>query len=192
VHTDETSVSGVFLITPNRIEDERGAFYESLRIDRIGALIGRPFIPHQVSYSVSRRNTLRGIHTMTALPGQAKYVTCVRGALRDIAVDLRVGSPTFGKHVVTVLEPRSARAVFIPEGVGHGFLALEDDTCISYVQSSVYLPGTQVDIDPLDPYLGLPWDCQEPPLMSEKDTAAPGALEVLAAGLLAGWNDADK
>jgi NDP-hexose 3,5-(Or5-) epimerase len=192
MNVEETAIAGVFVVTPKRIEDERGAFYESLRIDRLGALIGRPFVPHQVAYSVSRRNTLRGIHTMTAPPGQAKYVTCVRGALRDFAVDLRVGSPTFGRHVATLLEPASACAVYIPEGVGHGFLALTDDTCICYVQSSVYIPGTQVDINPLDPYLELPWELPETPLMSEKDTNAPGVLEVLAAGLLAGWHEADK
>jgi NDP-hexose 5-epimerase len=77
-------------------------------------------------------------------PGQAKYVTCVRGALRGIVVDLRVGSPAFGAHHVTLLDAESGRCMYVPEGVGHGFLSLTDDACICYVVSTPYVPGTQV------------------------------------------------
>jgi NDP-hexose 3,5-(Or5-) epimerase len=182
----ETAVPGAFVVTPNQIRDERGSFYEGLRVDELAAVIGRPFVPRQVNYSVSRRNTLRGLHSVTIPPGQAKYVTCVRGALRDFVVDLRVGSPTFGEFDRTLLDAESGRSVYVPEGVGHGFLTLEDDTCICYVLSTVYVPGTQIDINPFDPDLGLPWDFPEAPLISEKDAKAQTVAEAIAAGVLSG------
>ncbi|MEZ3182545.1 dTDP-4-dehydrorhamnose 3,5-epimerase family protein [Streptomyces pimonensis] len=185
----ETAVPGAFLITSEKIRDERGEFYEAMRGDALQSALGHAFEPRQINYSVSRRNTLRGIHSVAVPPGQAKYVTCVRGAVRDILVDLRVGSPTFRHYVVNELDADAGRSVYVPEGVGHGFLTLLDDTCICYVVSSVYVPGTQIDIDPLDPDLALPWDFSEPPLMSPKDASAPTLAEAMEAGLLAAWHD---
>lgn len=185
--TVEAAVPGVFVVTPDQMGDERGAFYEGLRTDELEKVTGRPFTPRQVNYSVSRRNTVRGLHSVTVPPGQAKYVTCVRGVLRDFVVDLRLGSPTFGAFDSTLLDAASGRSVFIPEGVGHGFLALEDDTCICYVLSTVYIPGTQVDINPFDPDLALPWDLAEAPLISDKDSKAPTVAEAIAAGVLSRW-----
>ncbi|MGW1975464.1 dTDP-4-dehydrorhamnose 3,5-epimerase family protein [Streptomyces sp. NPDC001889] len=182
-----TAIPGAYTVTPVLLPDERGSFHEGMRADRLQEVLGEPFVPRQISYSVSCRGTLRGIHTTAIPPGQAKYVTCVRGALRDIIVDLRVGSPAFGTHHVTELDAASGRSLYIPEGVGHGFLALTDDTCICYVMSTVYAPGTQIDINPLDPAMDLPWGCTEPPLVSPKDTAAPGLAETLAAGVLPDW-----
>lgn len=185
----ETRVPGAFVFTPKQIRDERGTFAEVLRSDRVEAVTGRPFRPEQINCSVSRRNTLRGIHSVTTPPGQAKYVTCMRGALRDIIVDLRVGSPAFGVHHVVVLDADSGRCLYVPEGVGHGFLALTDDTCACYAVSTRYVPGTQIEIDALDPELALPWGFTEPPVMSEKDAQAQGMRAALAAGLLADWRD---
>jgi NDP-hexose 3,5-(Or5-) epimerase len=186
----ETRVPGAFVFTPRQLRDERGAFFEAFRGDLVEEVTGRPFRPEQINYSVSRRNTLRGIHGVSVPPGQVKYVTCVRGALRDIVVDLRVGSPTFGFHHVTELDAASGRCVYVPEGVGHGFLTLTDDASICYVVSTRYVPGTQIDIDPVDPDLALPWGFTEPPLISEKDAQAQGLREALAAGLLADWQGA--
>ncbi|MFP8960077.1 dTDP-4-dehydrorhamnose 3,5-epimerase family protein [Streptomyces nanhaiensis] len=183
----ETALPGVYTVTPDRLRDRRGDFYEAMRAGEFEKALGHPFVPRQINYSVSRRNTLRGVHGVTVPPGQAKYVTCVRGALRDVAVDLRVGSPAFGEHVVNELDAESGRAVYVPEGVGHGFLALTDDTCICYVLSSEHVPGTQVDVNPLDPDLAIPWGFTEHPLMSEKDARAPTLAEAMAAGLLATW-----
>ncbi|MFB6889259.1 dTDP-4-dehydrorhamnose 3,5-epimerase family protein [Kitasatospora sp. NPDC056327] len=181
---EELDIPGTFLITPEQLPDQRGAFYESLRCDRLESATGVPFQPRQINYSVSKRHTLRGIHSVTIPPGQAKYVTCVRGALRDIVVDLRIGSPTFGRHRVNELDAGSARAVYIPEGVGHAFLALTDDMCVGYAVSSTYVPGTQIDIDPLDPDLALPWNCPQEPLMSVKDATAQSLAQALADGIL--------
>ncbi|MFI9723679.1 dTDP-4-dehydrorhamnose 3,5-epimerase family protein [Streptomyces sp. NPDC052396] len=180
---EEMTIPGTFLITPDQLPDDRGVFFEAMRCDRLAGA-GIDFTPRQINYSVSKRHTLRGLHSVSIPPGQAKFVTCVRGALRDIVVDLRIGSPAFGRHQVSELTAESGRSVYVPEGVGHGFLALTDDACICYVVSSTYVPGTQIDINPLDPELDLPWNCPEPPLISEKDAKAPTLAEAVAAGLL--------
>jgi NDP-hexose 3,5-(Or5-) epimerase len=187
VQVTETKVPGAYVFTPRQITDVRGAFFESLRTDELERVLGHPFAVRQINYSVSRRNTLRGIHSVTSPPGQAKYVSCVRGALRDFVVDLRVGSPAFGRYDSNVLDAESGRAVYVPEGVGHGFLTLTDDACICYVLSSTYVPGTQIDIDPLDPDLALPWGFTEPPLMSDKDRDAPSLAATLASEVLSPW-----
>ncbi|MER7759877.1 dTDP-4-dehydrorhamnose 3,5-epimerase family protein [Streptomyces sp. NPDC097619] len=192
MHIADTAVPGAYLVTPRRHIDERGDFFEGLRTELLEARTGHPFAPRQINYSTSRRNTLRGVHGVTIPPGQAKYVTCVRGALRDIVVDLRVGSPTFGAYATHELDPASGTAVYVPEGVGHGFLTLTDDTTICYVLSTAHVPGTQIDIDPLDPDLALPWGFTEPPLMSAKDAAAPGVREAEARGLLAPWRETGR
>jgi NDP-hexose 3,5-(Or5-) epimerase len=187
VRVTETAVPGAYVIVPEPIGDERGSFHEALRTPELAAVTGEPFRPQQINYSTSRRNTLRGIHSVTVPPGQAKFVTCVRGAARDFVVDLRVGSPTFGRYDCTLLDTVTARSVYVPEGVGHGFLTLTDDTCICYVLSTTHEPGTQVDIDPLDPDLALPWGFTEPPLMSPKDAVARSVAETVDAGLLMPW-----
>ncbi|MET9351270.1 dTDP-4-dehydrorhamnose 3,5-epimerase family protein [Streptomyces termitum] len=182
-----TAVPGAYVVTPDHLADDRGTFHESLRTDLLAEAIGRPFLPRQINYSVSHRNVLRGLHGVALPPGQAKYVSCVRGALRDVIVDLRTGSPAFGTHAVTELDAESGRCLFIPEGVAHGFLSLADDTCICYVVSTTYVPGTQINIDPLDPDLDLPWGFTEPPLISDRDAGAASLRETLAAGVLAEW-----
>ncbi|MGP3949265.1 dTDP-4-dehydrorhamnose 3,5-epimerase family protein [Streptomyces sp. 7N604] len=184
---EETAVPGAYVVTPDQLHDQRGNFYEGMRADVLEEVLGHSFVPRQINYSTSRRNTLRGIHGVAIPPGQAKYVTCVRGALRDIVVELRVGSPAFGQYAVHELDAASGRGVYVPEGVGHGFLTLTDDTCICYVLTSTYVPGTQIDIDPLDPDLALPWGFTEPPLLSDKDARAPTVAEAKSAGVLARW-----
>ncbi|WP_371578383.1 dTDP-4-dehydrorhamnose 3,5-epimerase family protein [Streptomyces sp. NBC_01314] len=179
-----TALEGAYTVEPEHLDDIRGTFYEALRTEELEQATGRPFVVSQVNYSVSRYNTLRGLHGVTDPPGQAKVVTCVRGALRDIIVDLRPQSPTFGDWHVSVLDAARGNAVLIPEGFGHGFLALTDDTCVCYLLSTVHVPGTQIDIDPLDPELALPWGFEEPPLMSHKDARAQSLRSALASGVL--------
>ncbi|MFC8850068.1 MULTISPECIES: dTDP-4-dehydrorhamnose 3,5-epimerase family protein [unclassified Micromonospora] len=184
----ESVLSGVFRIDVKQFQDARGAFYESFRADVFEAETGVPFLPRQINYSVSQRNTLRGIHGVALPPGQAKFVNCVRGALRDVVVDLRIGSPTFGQYESNLLEAGSGRCVYVPEGMGHGFLALADDSVICYVLSTTYVPGTQINIDPLDPDLAIGWGYPEPPLMSEADRSAMSLADALAGGVLAHWD----
>lgn len=184
----ESALPGVHRVEPHQFRDPRGAFFEAFRADALAAATGVEFVPRQINYSVSRRGTLRGIHSVTLPPGQAKYVSCVRGRLRDFVVDLRVGSPTFGRHESRVLDAASGESVYIPEGVGHAFVALTDDTCICYVVSTVYVPGTQINIDPMDPDLAVPWGWDDP-VMSDADRTAPSLADTLARGLLAHWRD---
>jgi dTDP-4-dehydrorhamnose 3,5-epimerase len=179
------SVPDSYLIEPDRIEDSRGCFYEGFRYQQVADAVGRAFDVTQVNYSVSRRGVLRGLHGVLIPPGQAKIVTCQRGVLQDIVVDIRLGSPTFGQYSANVLDADSGRAVFVAEGLGHGFVALSDDVCISYFCSTEYLPGTQLDINPLDPELGLPWDRRHgTAVVSPKDACAPSLAQAAAAGLL--------
>ncbi|MFJ3894675.1 MULTISPECIES: dTDP-4-dehydrorhamnose 3,5-epimerase family protein [unclassified Streptomyces] len=183
------AVPDAYHITPHLHRDERGSFHESFRHDRLAEEIGRPVPVAQVNYSVSRRRTLRGLHGTLLPPGQAKVVSVVRGAVLDIVVDLRVGSPTWGVHEVNWLSAESGETLFVAEGLVHGFLALTDDTCVSYLCSTEFVPGTQVDIDPFDPDLALPWDLSEAPLMSEKDSSAVSVATARDSGLLARYED---
>ncbi|MFE3764814.1 dTDP-4-dehydrorhamnose 3,5-epimerase family protein [Streptomyces sp. NPDC059104] len=181
---DETDLSGTFRIVPERFEDERGHFWEAARHSRLTEETGLPFTVRQVNNSVSRRGTLRGVHC-NDVPGDAgKLVTCVRGSILDFMVDLRTGSPTFGRHVMTRLDARDGIALYMPGSIGHAFLALEDDTCVNYLLAAEYVPGAMVDVDALDPELALPWGLTGPPVRSPKDAAAPSLAEVVASGRL--------
>ncbi|MEU9713209.1 dTDP-4-dehydrorhamnose 3,5-epimerase family protein [Streptomyces sp. NPDC059164] len=180
----EMTLPGAYRVEPEPLSDRRGHFFESVRASEILAESGWDFSVRQVNYSVSLKNTLRGIHGTKVPPGQAKFVTCVRGSALDIAVDLRVGSPTFGQYDVTHQSPETGTAVYLPDGIGHAFLALTGDTCMSYLCSQEYVPGTMIDVDALDPEIGLPWELKEPPIRSDKDAAAPTLAEAAALGIL--------
>ncbi len=186
---EETEIPGVLTLTPHQLTDKRGRFYEGLRASELEKATGRPFVPRQINYSVSRENTLRGIHGTIVPPGQVKYVSCVRGALRDFVIDLRVGSPTFGRSASNLLDEENGRCVYVPDGVGHGFLSLTDDSCICYVLSEEFVPGTQLDINPMDPELNVPWGHTRPPIISDKDAGAMGVRAALEAGLLPSWRE---
>ncbi len=181
------TVPGAYRIEPEQHPDSRGHFFESVRGDQLLADTGWDLAVRQVNFSVSRRNTLRGIHGTTVPPGQAKFVTCVRGRALDIAVDIRVGSPTFGCFDLTYQSPESGVAVYLPDGIGHAFLALTDDTTMCYLCSTEYVPGTMIEIDALDSALALPWQLDGPPIRSAKDAAAPTLAAAAAAGLLPGY-----
>jgi NDP-hexose 3,5-(Or5-) epimerase len=185
----EMAVPNAYRIMPERHVDRRGHFFEAFRSDVLSEAIGYPFVIGQANYSSSRRNTVRGIHGTTIPPGQAKLVTCVRGAVLDVVVDLRVGSPTFGTVEMTRQDEESGVAVYLADGLGHAFHALTDDACMSYLCSEEYIPGTMIEINPLDPDIGIPWGLTEPPIMSEKDAAAPTLAAAASAGLLPTYED---
>ena len=178
------AIPDAYRIEPEPLLDSRGHFYESVKNSALLDSTGRGLTVRQVNFSVSKRNTLRGIHGTKVPPGQAKFVTCVRGRALDIAIDIRVGSPTFGGYDITYQSPESGTAVYLPDGIGHAFLALADDTTMCYLCSAEYEPGTMIDIDALDPDLALPWKLTEPPIRSAKDAAAPTLAQAAAAGLL--------
>jgi len=117
-------------------------------------------------------------------PGQAKYVYCPAGKVLDVVVDLRVGSPTFGAHDAVVLDSEQPRAVYLAEGLGHGFVSLADQSSVTYLVSSGYSPGREFGVHPMDPALGLPWPTDVEFEFSAKDQAAPTLDEALEQGLL--------
>lgn len=180
----ELTVPHALELVPTQHTDPRGVFLEWFRQDALEDVVGHPLSLAQANTSVSRRGTLRGIHFADVPPGQGKYVTCVRGAGMDVVVDLRVGSPAFGTWAVVHLDDVVRRAVYIPEGLGHAFLALEDDTTILYLCSEAYAPGREHAVNPLDPELGIAWPSEIAPLLSEKDAGAPGLTEARESGLL--------
>jgi NDP-hexose 5-epimerase len=184
VRISPMAIPDAYRIEPEPLTDSRGHFYESVKNSALLDSTGRGLTVRQVNFSVSKRNTLRGIHGTKVPPGQAKFVTCVRGRALDIAIDIRVGSPTFGGYDITYQSPESGTAVYLPDGIGHAFLALADDTTMCYLCSAEYEPGTMIDIDALDPDLALPWELTGPPIRSAKDAAAPTLAQAAAAGLL--------
>ncbi|UNO43953.1 dTDP-4-dehydrorhamnose 3,5-epimerase family protein [Streptomyces sp. MST-110588] len=182
-------IPDVLLVTSTSFDDERGQFFETYREDALSEAVGRPVRIVQTNVSVSRRGVLRGIHGTAVPPGQAKLVSCLRGAVLDFAVDLRVGSPTFGAYEMTVLDARSAAAVYLGEGLGHAFYAMEDDTCVQYQCTAGYVPQDVITVDAFDPDIGLPLRLPRPPVMSPGDTDAPSLRALLDAGRLPSYED---
>jgi len=185
VEIERLSIPDAFVVTPAQFGDDRGTFLEWFRADKLAAALGRRFAVEQANHSVSRRGTLRGIHFADVPPGQAKLVYCPRGAVLDVIVDLRVGSPSFGKHEAIRLEDVDRRSVFLSEGLGHAFYALSDDADVTYLVSTTYNPTVEHGVHPLDSDLALPWpDGAGESVLSDKDAAAPTLAEAEAAGLL--------
>ncbi|MFC5141989.1 dTDP-4-dehydrorhamnose 3,5-epimerase family protein [Actinomycetospora rhizophila] len=183
----ELQVPGAWLFTPPIFADSRGAFTAPFQADAFREAVGHPFKLAQANTSFSRRGVLRGIHYADVPPGQAKYVQCVSGSLLDVIVDIRVGSKTFGQWDAVVLDPKTMSATYLSEGLGHAFLALEDDTVASYLCSTPYNPGAEHGVSPLDPALGLPWGqyvASSDLVLSEKDRAAPTLTEASEVGAL--------
>jgi NDP-hexose 3,5-(Or5-) epimerase len=185
----EMAIANAYRLTPDVHRDRRGMFFEAYRADLLSEAIGYPFVAGQGNHSVSRRNTVRGIHGTSIPPAQAKLVTCVHGAVLDVVVDLRIGSPTFGAFETTVQEAGSGVAVYLADGLGHAFQALTEGAAMSYVCSTGYVPGTMLVINPLDPDIGIPWELAEPPTISDKDASAPGLAAAEAAGMLPTYAD---
>lgn len=180
----ELTVAGSFELTPVQHPDDRGVFLEWFKDELFTGAVGHRLDLKQANLSVSSRGTLRGVHFADVPPGQAKYVTCVAGAVLDVVVDVRVGSPTFGQWDSVLLDTADRRAIYLGEGLGHAFLALEDRTSISYLCSEAYNPSREHGVQPLDPALGIAWPAGVAPLLSPKDQAAPTLAEAAEQGLL--------
>lgn len=183
----ELRIPGAWEITPALHADGRGLFFEWFTDPAFTAMTGHHFDLAQANCSVSAAGVLRGVHFSELPPSQAKYVTCVRGAVFDVVVDLRVGSPTFGQWDAVLLDDRERRSAYLSEGLGHAFLALEDDSTVMYLCSAGYAPQREHTI--LATSLGIDWPEDHPLNLSERDAAAPTLDEVQAAGLLPSWAD---
>ncbi|QIQ04857.1 dTDP-4-dehydrorhamnose 3,5-epimerase [Streptomyces liangshanensis] len=183
------SIEGAWIHEPKVFPDERGSFHEWFRAADFREATGQDLDLAQANYSVSKRGTLRGIHYADVPPSQAKYVKCVRGAILDAVVDIRVGSPTYGQSEIVRLDDETHHALYLSEGLGHAFLALTDDTVVVYLCSEGYAPTREHGIHPLDPALAVEWPTDIPPLLSPKDAEAPTLAEAERQGLLPAYED---
>lgn len=190
------TIEGAWLVTPDQHEDDRGVTLEWFADQAFVEAVGHPLRVRQANCSVNVAGALRGIHYAELPPGQAKYVTCASGAVADVVVDLRVGSPTFGAHEVVVLADTDRRALYLSEGLGHGFQALTDDTVVTYLLSEPYTPQREHGVNPLDPALGIAWPTHDrtgmplTTVVSARDGGAPTLAEAREQGLLPSYDEA--
>ena len=178
-------IDGVWVAESPVWSDDRGFFREWFKSADVKAATGREFPIEQANISLSSAGTLRGIHYSIAPRGQAKWVTCVSGSIQDVIVDIRPESKTFGQWIDVELKGDSGKAVLISEGLGHGFLALEDNTAVAYLVSTPFSPTNEFEINPLDEKIGIKWGMDLSSLkISEKDKIAPVLVERLNEGKL--------
>ncbi len=173
------AVEGAWEITPRQFADPRGVFLESYNEGPFAATVGHRLSVAQTNISVSAAGVVRGIHFADVPPGQAKYVTCASGAIFDVVVDIRVGSPTFGIWDSVLLDDIDRKAVYLSEGLGHAFMSIEDGSTVTYLCSTPYNPGHEHEIYPLDPEIGIEWPTKArdgspiEPQLSGKDAEGP-------------------
>jgi len=191
----ELAVPGSWEITPRLFADPRGVFLELFKETAFVDAVGHPLDLKQANCSVSSAGVVRGIHFAQIPPSQAKYVTCPRGAVMDYVIDIRVGSPTFGRWDSVLLDDMDRRAVYVSEGLGHMFVSLEDNSTVVYLCSAPYAPGREFGVNPRCETVGIEFPARARDgsplelLLSEKDAAAPGLLEAAALGLLPTWEE---
>jgi dTDP-4-dehydrorhamnose 3,5-epimerase len=166
------SIHGAWLLTTPVYSDERGTFSEWFKSSQLKELTQEDFEPLQANVSVSQAGVIRGIHYSLAPRGQAKLVTVMHGAILDIAVDVRIGSPTYGKYESVKLVAGEGQAIFLRHDLAHAFQALEDNTVVSYLVSSEYSPKDEKEITPLCTQLDIQWSKNFPAILSEKDRSA--------------------
>jgi len=178
------SIDGAWVYTPRIFRDDRGFFTEAYQLAEFSNDVGYDLDLRQVNASVSRPGVVRGIHFTAVPPGQAKYVFCPKGALLDVIVDVRAGSPTFGRWEAVQIDETDRRAVFLEHGLGHAIAALSPDATAVYLCSSAYAPGVDRELNPFDSDVAIDWPGDGDKIVSDKDRSAPSLAELLAAGLL--------
>ena len=164
-------ISGAWEVELKKFDDSRGFFFESFRSDFSHDTFGRKFTVKQTNTSVSAKGAVRGIHYALVPPSQAKYVQCQKGSIMDYVIDIRIGSPTFGKSLSIELDSDTPRAIFIEEGLAHAFVALEDETVVTYLVNENFNPEREKGINPFDKELAINWPKMDL-LLSEKDKTA--------------------
>lgn len=169
----ETAIQGVYIIEPRIFRDARGYFFESFSQREFEQKIG-PVQFVQDNESMSSRGVMRGLHFQRPPFTQSKLVRCTRGAVLDVAVDIRKGSPTYGQHVAVELTEENHRQFFIPKGFAHGFAVLSETAVFQYKCDEFYHPEADGGISILDDSLGIDWRIPvEQAILSEKDTKHP-------------------
>ena len=185
------SINGSWKIDFQRFDDNRGYFYESFKDEDFKSQIGRNFVIKQTNTSSSSKGSVRGIHYALVPPSQAKLVQCQRGSIKDYVIDIRVGSPTFGQFEEIELNENGASAVFIEEGLAHAFVALENQTVVTYYVTEKYNPDREKGINPFDKNLNVKWPEMEL-VLSEKDKQAITLEEAKNQGLLPSFDECKK
>lgn len=170
----ETAISGVWVIEPKVFTDQRGYFMEAFKQEEFESIVGEIHFV-QDNESCSSKGVLRGLHYQLAPYAQAKLVRVIKGKVLDVAVDIRKGSPTYGKYVAVELSDENKRQFFIPRGFAHGFHVLSDEAIFTYKVDNPYMPSHERNIRYNDPTIAVDWEIADPALvnLSAKDTAAP-------------------
>lgn len=179
----ELTIPGLFVLESPVHGDDRGFFREWFKLNDFEAA-GVSFQAQQANLSMSSRDVVRGLHYSLAPEGQAKVVTCVYGELDDVIVDIRVGSPSFGRVEVVHLAAGEGCSVLLPAGVAHGFCVTSDNAALSYLLSSPFNAQFELEIYPFDTEISVPWSVSGEPIVSPKDAAAPTFAARLAANQL--------
>ena len=180
-------IPGAYIFDPTRHTDSRGHLQENFKISDIEAQLGIGFTVKQVNQSLSRKGVIRGIHFAETPPGQAKYVSCLKGAVWDVVVDLRISSASFGLWEGVIISSKNGKSVLVSEGLGHGFLSLDDDSVVSYLCSEEYSPEHEYRINPLDLDLAIDFKGVgaeygiKSLMLSEQDRTAPSLQQVRTA-----------
>jgi dTDP-4-dehydrorhamnose 3,5-epimerase len=190
VKIERLDIPDAWLCTPIVHADSRGLFLEWFRGDQLAEESGRRFHVVQANHSESRRGVVRGLHFADVPPGQAKFVYCTDGAVLDVLVDVRVGSPTYGSFAAVELDAERRRGVLVAEGLAHGFCVLSESATVVYLLSHPYDPATEHGISPTRSGVDLGWPLDEASMiLSAKDQEAPTLEEARLAGLLPSYTD---
>jgi dTDP-4-dehydrorhamnose 3,5-epimerase len=179
----ELGILDVYLLESPVWGDSRGFFREWFKRSDLDEA-GIDFPIQQANLSMSKRDVVRGLHYSLAPEGQAKLVTCAYGELDDVIVDVRVDSPTYGRVEVVHLASEDERTVFLPGGVAHGFCVTSELGALTYLLSSPFNPTMELEINPFDESLNVPWPLSGEAIVSDKDAEAPNLAQRLAAGQL--------
>lgn len=177
MHLEELSIPGVFLVRPEPFRDDRGFFVRTMDADAFAAVGVDVSRWVQANQSRSRGGVVRGLHVRSH-GGEAKTVRCARGAIFDVAVDLRPGSPAFGRWLGVRLDDVDHHQLYLPPGVGHGFAALTDPVDVCYTHSARYDPAEEVAVRWDDPDIGVDWPVSDAPILSDRDRSAPSLQEM--------------
>lgn len=174
----KTAIEGVLILEPRVFSDARGYFFESFSqrefLEKVTPILGYEVNFVQDNESMSNYGVMRGLHFQRPPYTQSKLVRCVKGAVLDVVVDLRVGSPTYGKHVAVEISESNHRQVLIPKGFAHGFAVLSETAIFQYKCDEFYHPESEGGISILDSSLGIDWRIPaESAILSEKDTKHP-------------------
>ena len=165
---EKTAIEGVLIITPRVFQDDRGSFTESFNMRQFDEATKGEYTFAQDNQSISKKGVVRGLHFQNPPNAQGKLVRVSRGAVVDVAVDLRKSSDTYGQHVAVVLSANNNRQLWIPPGFAHGFAALEDNSTFCYKCTDYYAPESEATILWNDPDLNIDWQIENP-IVSQKD-----------------------